>query len=60
LCEVYEVQDLLGWVTVHFDLEDSGPREPFFCEAVTTEDRLKPARRAVAPPIIMPKPPANL
>jgi len=60
LCEVYEVQELLGWVTVHFDLEDSGPREPFFCEAVTTEDRLEPAKRPGPPPIMMPEPPPDL
>jgi len=52
VCEVYDIEEGLGWVTVHFDLEDSGPNQPYFCEAITTQDKLAPASRPPLPPII--------
>lgn len=52
LCEVFSIDVKTGWVTVHFDLDDSGPREPYRIEAITEAEKLATARRPELPPII--------
>jgi len=52
LCEVFSVERTTGWVTVHDDLDDSGPREPYRVEAIAEPDMLTSAERPELPPMI--------
>jgi hypothetical protein len=52
LCEVVAIDRTTGWVTVHFDLDDSGAREPYRVEAITEPAMLTAARRPELPPMI--------
>lgn len=52
VCEVFDVETSTGWVTVHFDLEDSGPREPYRVEAIVEPGSLTSASRPPLPPMI--------
>jgi hypothetical protein len=52
LCEVYAIEPVRDWVTIHYDLEDSGPREPFRIQATVELAELRPGLRPSLPPII--------
>jgi hypothetical protein len=52
LCEIYDVQPTLGWLTLHFELLDSGPRQPYRCEAIATAQQVQPASRPRLPPLM--------
>jgi hypothetical protein len=52
LCEVFSIDRTTGWITVHFDLDGSGPREPYRVEAITEREMLTAARRPELPPMI--------
>ena len=52
LCEVFSIDATTGWVTVQYDLLDSGPHEPYRIEAITDRDTLTAAQRPALPPII--------
>lgn len=52
VCEVFDVERTSGWLTLHYELEASGPREPYRCEAVAFPEQVEPAARPPLPPII--------
>ena len=51
-CEIYAIDPTTGWVTIHFDLEDSGPKQPFRVEAIVDAEILAPRARPTLPPLI--------
>jgi hypothetical protein len=50
LCEVFSMDRTTGWITVHFDLEDSGSLQPYRIEAITEPEFLTAAQRPKPPP----------
>lgn len=52
LCEVFSIDTATGWVTIHFDLDESGPRQPYRIQAITESQMLSAARRPDLPPMI--------
>src|SRR5215211_7301163 len=61
-CEIFAVERNTGWLTLHFELEDSGPREPFRVELIASSEDVEPAGK---PPYKgwggeMPDPPPDL
>jgi hypothetical protein len=48
-CEVFDVEGTTGWLTVHYDLEDSGPLESYRVEAIAEPRQLVPATRPRLP-----------
>ena len=62
VCEVFSVDQTTGWLTLHFDLDDSGPREPYRVEVIVEPDEVEIAKK---PPYqgwdgVMPDPPPDL
>jgi hypothetical protein len=49
LCEIYAIDRTTGWVTIHFDLVDSGPKQPFRVEAIVDADMLTIGARTPLP-----------
>jgi hypothetical protein len=45
VCEVFAVDRTTSWLTLHFDLEDSGPREPYRVELIVGPKEVEPTRR---------------
>lgn len=52
LREIYSIDQTTGGVTIHFDLEDSCPQQPFRVEAIVDAEMLVLGRRPALPPII--------
>lgn len=52
VCEVFDVERNTGWLTLHYDLEESGPLEPYRCEAIAFPDQVEPGPRPPLPPMI--------
>jgi hypothetical protein len=52
LCEVVSIDRTLGWVTIHFDLDDSGPKQPYRVEAIVEPETLTIGKRPQLPPMI--------
>ncbi|HMJ37095.1 MAG TPA: hypothetical protein VK501_24535 [Baekduia sp.] len=52
LCEIFSINRATGWVTVHFDLDDSGQKEPYRVEAIVEPDMLTMGTRPSLPPMI--------
>ena len=52
LCEIYSIDQTTGWVTIHFDLVDSGPKQPFRIEAIVDAEILVLGPRPALSPII--------
>lgn len=57
LCEVFDVERITGWLTLHHDLDESGSLEPYRCEAIAFPDQVEPATRPPLPPTIPQGPP---
>jgi hypothetical protein len=51
-CDLFDVARITGWLTLHYDLDESGPREPYRCEAIAFSDQAEPAARPPLPSII--------
>jgi len=43
VCEVISVDGTTGWLTLHFDLDDSGAHEPYRVEVIVEPDDVDPA-----------------
>jgi hypothetical protein len=52
LCEIHSIDQTTGWVTIQFDLENSGPKQPFRVEAIVDAEMLVLGRRPALRPII--------
>jgi hypothetical protein len=59
-CEVFDVDRTTGFITVHWDLEDSGAHEPFRVSAIVGREDLDPAQRPAPPEMQLPDPPDDL
>ena len=62
VCEVLSVDRTSGWITLHFDLDDSGAHQPYRVEVIVERDDIDPAE---PPPYkgwdgVMPEPPPDL
>ena len=51
-CEIDSIDQTTGWVTIHFDLVDSGPKQPFRVEAIVDAEILVVEPRPALLPII--------
>jgi hypothetical protein len=43
LCEVFSLNETLGWLTLHYDLDYSGAHEPYRVELVVEPDDVESA-----------------
>ena len=42
VCEIFGIEETPRWLTLHFALDDSGPREPYRVEIIVGEDAVEP------------------
>lgn len=45
ICEVFGIDATAGWLTLHFDLDESGPREPYRVEVIVEPKDIEPTQK---------------
>jgi hypothetical protein len=51
-CEIFSVERRTGWVTIHYELDSGGSREPYRVETITEPEMLTVTTRPELPPMI--------